>query len=135
MRFKDELALTGDGDAIWRRVSDLGAIPTYWVAIRSVEFVRRDEDESIVNIEFVFGGRSEARITVDQADRTLLIFYTAGALTGTHRASVNRNRLVVELDVTFHGTYRLLSPLESERFRSEARQALERLVAPESENG
>jgi hypothetical protein len=132
VRFKDELALTGDGDAIWRRVSDLGAIPTYWLAIRSVEFVRRDQAESIVSIEFAFGGRSEARITVDQLDRTLLIFYTRGALTGTHRATVTGNRLLVELDVTFHGTYRMLSPLESERFRSETRQALERLVATES---
>ena len=58
MRFKDELALTGDGDAIWRRVSDLGAIPTYWVAIRSgSSSCAGHGDESIVNIEFVFGGR------------------------------------------------------------------------------
>jgi hypothetical protein len=133
VRFKEELALTGDGDAIWRRVSDLGAIPTYWPAIRSVEVLRGDETGPTASIEFVFGGKSEARITVDQADRTLLIFYTTGALTGTHRATVTSDRLLVELDVSFHGAYRLLSPLESDRFRSETRQALERLVAPESE--
>ena len=134
MRFRDELALVGDSDAIWRRVSDLDAIPTYWPAIRSIGNLRGDGAESTASIEFVFGGTSESRITVDQADKTFLIFYTTGDLTGTHRATVTHDRITVELDVTFHGRYRLLSSLESDRFRSETKEALERLVAPESDS-
>jgi hypothetical protein len=72
VHFKDELALADGGDAIWQRVSNLKVIPTYWPAIRSVDSLRTDGTDSTASIEFVFGGKCQATIPVDQADRTLL---------------------------------------------------------------
>ena len=133
MRFKDSVALNGDDEIIWSRVSNVEEIPNYWPAVRSLEFVGGNEKESIAKIEFAFGGTSKARIMVDEADRTLLFFYTSGALTGTQRVSADRERLMTELDVKFHGAYRLLSRVESDRLRARTNQALKRLVAPEGD--
>ena len=79
MRFKDELALTGDGDAIWRRVSDLEAIPTYWPAIGSIDILRTDGTGSVASIEFVFGGIGrDGQFRTCQTDSSRVVAAGAG---------------------------------------------------------
>lgn len=130
MRFLDDMALDADSEVVWRRASDLQAMPTYWPAIRSVEVLRSAEDGFKARIGFTFGGVSKADILVDDVARTLIIYYTTGPLTGTQRVTVKRDRLVVELDVAFHGSSRLILPWENGRLKTEMQSSLARLVAP-----
>jgi hypothetical protein len=130
VRFKDGIALNGSEGAIWSRVSNLEAISAYWPAIISVQLQGSDAGRSRALVRFSFGGESTALITVDQADRTLLIYYTEGALTGTHRVTVGHERVDVEVDVEFHGRPHLLSHFREERFVSDTKQGLLRLISP-----
>jgi uncharacterized membrane protein len=125
MRFKDDIALTDDGDHVWKRASDLKAMPRYWQEIKAVEVLRVEDSETIARFQF---GMGECDARVVESVQTMVIYYTKGPFTGTQRISVHGNRLEVDWNVAFHGIHRLFSRGPGHRLVTDTNQALARLV-------
>jgi hypothetical protein len=130
VRFKDDIALTGDADLVWKRASDLKWMPRYWRDIKSLEVLRVEGSETIVRFQFDVG-EFDARI--EQSGRTMVIYYTKGPFTGTQRISVHGNRLEVDWDIAFHGLSRLFSRSRQARLKIGTNEALERLVGTDGD--
>jgi ribosome-associated toxin RatA of RatAB toxin-antitoxin module len=133
MRFREELSLTADEDAVWKRVSDVTSIPSYWHGTKSLEIIGTRGSEISAQVQFAFGGRGIATINVDEPNRTLIIDYTSGPFTGIQKVSVGGGVISAVWDVRFRGAYRLLSRWNEGHFRSGTKNALLRLVSGQTE--
>lgn len=99
MRFKDSVALVADEELVWRRVSDLQAIPLYWTEIESVQVLKEDGRLISARVEFASGGSGTVTLVVNDSNRTLLLYFEDGPLLGTQRVSVQRGELETVWDV------------------------------------
>jgi hypothetical protein len=125
MRFKHDIALTGDGALVWKRASDLKWMPRYWAEIRSLKVLRVENSETIARLQLDMG-ECEARVV--ESGQTLVIYFTKGPFTGTQRISVHGNRLEVDWDIAFHGINRLFSRSRENHLRTVTNQALKMIV-------
>ncbi len=127
MRFAERREIGGDPAAVWARVSDLGAIPTYWHGTREFR-VRQEGDKTVADVIFAFGGKGRAEVTMDEKGRTLTIEYVGGPIRGRQTVVVTDQDVEAEWNVDFRGAFRVLGPWNASHFRSGTRHALERLA-------
>ena len=126
MRFVERLEFSGDPGEVWRRLSNLEAIPTYWHGTREITFTKSGE-KTIANIVFAFGGKGKAEVIVDSQERTLILDHFEGSFRGRQRTTVKENVIEAEWDVTFNGAFKVLGPWNASHFRSGTKHALMRL--------
>lgn len=132
VRFVERREFSGDPADVWARVSDLGAIPSYWHGTKEFE-VRVEGEKTKADVLFAFGGRGSAEVAVDEKRRTLVINFVRGPFNGTQTVAVADNVVEAVWDIDFNGAYRLLGPWEASHFRNGTRNALKRLCLGSSE--
>jgi uncharacterized protein YndB with AHSA1/START domain len=128
VRFVERCEFSGDPGEVWARVSDIDAIPKYWHGTREIE-VTREGGKTRADVVFAFGGKGSAEVTVDDANRTLILAYLRGPFKGTQAVTVKEGTVEAEWNVTFKGAYKVVGPFEASHFRSGTRNALKRLCA------
>lgn len=128
MRFEETCEFSGDPDAVWARVSNIGEIPAYWHGTRQLTVTRAGE-KAEADVVFAFGGKGKALITVDGQAKALTIDYVSGPFRGRQSVEVKDGVLEARWDVTFTGAFKLLGPWNASHFRSGTRNALKRLCA------
>lgn len=119
----------GDPAAVWARVSNVEAIPSYWHGTKELKVTGRGE-KTTADVVFAFGGKGEAQITVDQPSRTLTIEYLDGPFKGRQSVEVKEGTVEARWDIAFAGAFKLLAPWNASHFRSGTRNALRRLCEP-----
>jgi uncharacterized protein YndB with AHSA1/START domain len=128
LKFAKFLPLTDRPEEVWRRVSDVERIPAYWHGTSSIRVTERKGSGLLnVSVEFAFGGRGEAEVSVDNHSRTLTLSYYSGPFTGMQRVTVGSERISASWDISFTGLFKLLSPWNVRHFRAGTIHALERL--------
>ena len=128
MRFEERLEFEGGAAEVWKRVSSIREIPTYWHGTRSLDVVGEEGDKVHVKVRFAFGGSGEADVAVDEGKRTLTIDYLSGPFTGKQVVAVSDGAVVASWDVRFKGMFRVVSKWNEGHFRSGTIHALERLA-------
>ncbi len=126
MRFLERLEFGGDPSEVWKRVSNVEAIPTYWHGTRALTATKSGE-KTMADVVFAFGGKGRAEITIDEAGKTLTMDYTEGPFRGKQTVVVKGNAVEAEWNVVFKGAYKVLGPWNASHFRSGTRNALKRL--------
>ena len=126
MKFVERREFLGDPDELWKRVSNIEMIPTYWHGTREL-IIKRSEGKVTAAVVFAFGGRGRAEITTDDAAKTLTLDYVEGPFKGKQTVAVKEQVIEADWDVTFRGAYRVLGPWNASHFRSGTRNALARL--------
>ena len=128
MRFEESLKCEGDPGEVWRRVSAVRDIPSYWHGTRSLDVVGEEGGVVRAKVRFAFGGSGDAEISTDEGKRLMTIEYVSGPFTGRQTVAVNEGAVVARWDVRFRGVFRLASRWNEGHFRSGTMHALERLV-------
>jgi uncharacterized protein YndB with AHSA1/START domain len=126
MRFVERREFGGDPSEVWRRLSNLETIPTYWHGTRGFT-AKKIGGKITADVVFAFGGKGRAEVTLDEGERTFILDYIGGPFRGRQRTTVKGNAIEAEWDVTFKGVYRVLGPWNASHFRSGTRHALIRL--------
>ena len=126
MRFAERREFGGDPAEIWRRVSSIEDIPSYWHGTKELKVTGKGE-RTAADVVFAFGGKGKAEFTVDETNKTLTIHYIKGPFRGEQRVAVSSGSIEAEWDVTFNGIYKLAAPWNASHFRSGTRNALRRL--------
>lgn len=128
MKFTESLTLTDRPEEVWKRVSDIERIPQYWHGTRSIQVMGRKSSGVLdVSVNFAFGGKGRAEVTVDDRTRTLTISYYSGPFTGVQAVAVEDARISASWDVRFTGLFKLFSSWNTRHFRMGTIHALERL--------
>jgi len=128
MEFVESLVLIDGPDEVWKRVSDVEAIPKYWHGTSSIQITERKNSGVLsIVVGFAFGGKGRAEVSVDDQTRTLTIQYYSGPFTGVQEISVKEDRILASWDVKFTGFFKLLSKWNQSHFRAGTIHALERL--------
>jgi hypothetical protein len=128
MRFTERCEFSGDPVDVWTRVSNLGALPSYWHGTREFK-VREDGKKVMADVVFAFGGKGTAEVEVDEKGRTLTIDFVDGPFRGRQTVAVRDNAVEAEWNVDFRGVYKLLGSWEKSHFRTGTRRALKRICS------
>jgi hypothetical protein len=126
MQFTERQEFRGDPAEVWKRVSNLLAIPTYWHGTREFKITSTGAKTS-ADVVFAFGGKGKAEASTDEKGRTLTIQYLDGPFTGSQTVTVTDGAVKASWDVAFRGAYRVVGPLNTSHFRSGTRHALQRI--------
>ncbi len=132
MQFTERHEFAGDPSAVWARVSNLEAIPSYWHGTKEFK-VREDKGKTKADVVFAFGGRGNAEVTVDASFMTLTIDFVRGPFTGRQSVAVKGNTVEAGWNVDFRGAYKILGPWNASHFRTGTRKALERICSGSTE--
>jgi ribosome-associated toxin RatA of RatAB toxin-antitoxin module len=127
VRFEESRPFTGDMEALWKRVSDVGRIPEFWHGTKELRVMGSVHGRTKARIRFAFGGLGTAEIEIREDARALLIHYVSGPFTGLQEVDVEEGRIRVVWDVEFGGIYRVASKWNEGHFREGSKNALERL--------
>jgi hypothetical protein len=126
VKFVERREFSGDPDEVWGRVSNLGAIPSYWHGTKEFKITGAG-DKTTADVIFAFGGKGRAWVTVNDASKTLTIDYLEGPIKGAQKVAVMKGLVEAAWDVTFKGALKLLAPWGASHFRSGTKNALRRL--------
>lgn len=102
MRFTERQEFSGDPSEVWKRVSDLEAIPIYWHGTKELK-VTRSGEKTTADVVFAFGGKGKTEIALDHAGMTLTIEYLEGPFRGRQKVAVKDGAVEAEWDVAFKG--------------------------------
>jgi len=134
MQFTESLKFTDTSDEVWKRASDVEAIPHFWHGTKSIQIIGKKSSGSLdVSVRFAFGGAGKADVSVDNANRVMAIAYYSGPFIGTQKIAVNGQQITASWDVKFTGLFKLVSGWNERHFRSGTVHALERLCSGKTE--
>jgi len=134
MQFTESLKFTPAPDEVWKRASDVEAIPHFWHGTKSIQIVEKKASGSLeVAVRFAFGGAGKADVTIDNANRVMTIAYYSGPFIGTQKITVKDQQMTASWDVKFTGLFKLVSGWNERHFRSGTVRALERLGSGKTE--
>ena len=134
MQFTESLKFTDTSDEVWKRASDVEAIPHFWHGTTSIQIIGKKPAGSLeVSVRFAFGGAGKADVSVDSANRVMTIAYYSGPFIGTQKIAVKRQQITASWDVKFTGLFKLVSGWNERHFRSGTVHALERIGSGKTE--
>ena len=134
MQFTESLKFTDTSDEVWKRASDVEAIPHFWHGTTSIQIIGKKPAGSLeVSVRFAFGGAGKADVAIDNVNRVMTIAYYSGPFTGNQQITVKDQQIITSWDVKFTGFFKLVSGLNERHFRSGTVHALERLGSGKTE--
>jgi len=134
LQFTESLNLTQDPSEVWKRASDVEAIPRFWHGTKSVRIVETKSLGSLdVVVNFAFGGAGKASVVIDNTLRVMTIAYYSGPFIGTQKIAVTDEKITATWDVKFTGFFKLVSGWNERHFRGGTVHALERLKSGNTE--
>ena len=66
---------TSSPEIVRQRVSDIRNMPSFWHGQKGIELARRDSGDYEAVIDFAFGGRGKAVVSVDTGERSVTLDY------------------------------------------------------------
>ncbi|HKM76701.1 MAG TPA: SRPBCC family protein [Candidatus Bathyarchaeia archaeon] len=134
MQFTESLKFTHTPDEVWKRASDVEAIPRFWHGTKSIQIVEKKPTGSLdVSVRFAFGGVGKAEVAVDNENRVMTLAYYSGPFIGTQKINVKDQQITASWNVKFTGLFKLVSGWNERHFRSGTVHALERLGSVKTE--
>ncbi len=134
MQFTGSLKFTPAPDEVWKRASDVEAIPHFWHGTKSIQIIEKKPSGSLdVSVRFAFGGAGKADVAIDNANRVMTIAYYSGPFIGTQKITVKDKQITASWDIKFTGFFKLVSGWNERHFRSGTLHALERLGSGKTE--
>ena len=127
LSFTVERRYSSSAETVWQRVSDIRNMPAYWHGQKGIELSRSGTGDFEAVIDFAFGGRGKAVLSVDTAALRVTLDYCTGPFTGTQEIKVGDGVLSASWNIRFTGAYRLLERFNRKHFRTGTEHALERL--------
>ena len=134
MQFTESLKLVNSPEEVWKRASNVEAVPKFWHGTKSIQIIEEKPPGTFdVVIRFAFGGTGKADVRVDNTNRVMTITYRSGPFTGIQKITVNNKEIEASWDVKFSGLFKLVSTWNERHFRNGTVHALARLATGKTE--